>query len=458
MFRHATRALSAPEVALFGILAALPLAGQESRDLFVTVGKSVIVDSPVRVERVLVGDPAYAEAVAVNPREVVVNGKAPGETSLIVWQQGGNRLIFELHVRPNNARLQAVQRELDRELGKGNVSIEVSDKNVFVRGTVEDLVAAERAVAIAGTLAKPVNLLSVNVPEMQAQILLKVRFANVDRASSSELGFNFFSLGTSNTMGRSTTGQFTPPSPQSITTTGGGGGSTDWRITDALNLFIFRTDIDLGATIKALENKRLLQLLAEPNLLTTNGRRASFLAGGEFPYPTLQGGGAGLGAVTIQFREFGVRITFVPTVTPRGTIRLEVSPRSKLARLCQCACVSGFHNPRPEYPPCIHRGGTAGWPKFRHRRPARQSRDRIAEQGAWSGRHTLLRQAVPLQTHQQEQHRVARVGHPPKSSAPYRRTRNCRRSTCRSPGWTQRSRRPGRPASDRPARRNPKKA
>src|SRR5262249_2398790 len=85
-------------------------------------------------------------------------------------------------------------------------------------------------------------------------------------------------------------------------------------------------DINLGATIQALQSKNLLQILAEPNVLAINGHNASFLAGGEFPYPTLQGGGGGLGAVTISFREFGVRINFTPTITPRGTIKLDVTP------------------------------------------------------------------------------------------------------------------------------------
>jgi pilus assembly protein CpaC len=97
-------------------------------------------------------------------------------------------------------------------------------------------------------------------------------------------------------------------------------------LTNALNIFFFRPDLNLGATIEALQAKSWLQILAEPNVLTINNHTASFLAGGEFPFPTLQGGGAGLGAVTIQFREFGVRINVTPTVTPRGTLRLQVTP------------------------------------------------------------------------------------------------------------------------------------
>jgi pilus assembly protein CpaC len=165
-----------------------------------------------------------------------------------------------------------------------------------------------------------VNLLRVSVPPTEAQILLKVRFADVDRAASQDLGLNIFSTGATNTIGSISTGS--TDAPKVVPNAGG----TTVTLNDALNIFLFRRDINLGATIKALEAKRLLQILAEPNVLAINGHTASFLAGGEFPFPTLQGGGGGLGAVTIQFREFGVRINFTPVVTPRGTIRLQVTP------------------------------------------------------------------------------------------------------------------------------------
>ncbi len=292
-----------------------------ARELSVIAGKSVVLDSPVNIQRVSVANGDLAEALAVNPREVVVNGKAPGETSLIVWQQGGNRLIFDLTVLPSLTRLQNVRKELEQELKGQDVSLSLDGENVFLRGTVNDLVAADRAVRIAGTLGKPVNLLNVTVPASESQILLKVRFANVDRAVTTEFGTNIMSTGTFKTSGAFTTGQFSPPSVEQSSAAG-----TSFTFRDALNVFLFRPDIDLGATIRALHNKRLLEVLAEPNVLAIDGKQASFLAGGEFPYPTLQGGGGGLGAVTIQFREFGVRITFLPKLTPRGTIRLQVTP------------------------------------------------------------------------------------------------------------------------------------
>jgi pilus assembly protein CpaC len=218
--------------------------------------------------------------------------------------------------------------------------MELEDGNVFLRGTVKDLTTADRVVSIATTLGKPVNLLNVEVPPVEAQVLLKVRFANVDRAASSDLGANIMSTGALNTTGRTTTGAFSPPSVDSATPEG-----TIFSFSDALNIFLFRPDLNLAATIRALESKRLLEILAEPNVLAINGKQASFLAGGEFPFPTLQGGGGGLGAVTIQFREFGVRLTFLPRLTPRGTIRLQVTPEVSSLDYANALIFQGFTIP-----------------------------------------------------------------------------------------------------------------
>jgi pilus assembly protein CpaC len=310
-----------------------PVPPTAARELYVTVGKSLLVDSPTIIQRVSVANGTVAEAIATTPREVLVNGKAPGETSLIVWQENGNRLIFDLIVQASSAKVDNINRELRTEMGDQKVTISMDDGVPFLRGTVNDLMSADRAVLIASALGKPVNLLRVKVPPVEAQILIKVRFVDVDRTYSQQLGLNFFSNGATGTIGSVSTGQFTPPQPQlnsnggaSSTGTSSTAGQSTFSLTNALNIFFFRPDLNLGATIEALQAQSWLQILAEPNVLTLNNKTASFLAGGEFPFPTLQGGGAGLGAVTIQFREFGVRINFTPTVTPRGTIRLQVTP------------------------------------------------------------------------------------------------------------------------------------
>lgn len=321
-----------------------------ARDLFVTVGKSLIVDSPVDVDRVSIADPKMAEAVVTSPREVVINGRAAGQTSLIVWQRGGNRLLFDLKVSAPPPDLDPLRTQLDKELPGQSIDVTENNGYIFLRGTVNNLINAQRAVEIAATAGKPVDLLRVKIGAPEAQILVKIKFASVDRSTSLQLGANIFSLGATNTLGSVTTQQYSPPLVSGGSSGGGSSGAVTGRfgqatISNALNLFLFRPDLNLGATIEALAARNLVQILAEPNLLAMNGQPASFLAGGEFPYPTLQGGGAGLGAVTVAFREFGVRLNLTPVITPRGTIRLDVSPEVSSLDFANGLTLNGFTIP-----------------------------------------------------------------------------------------------------------------
>lgn len=317
------------------------------RELSIVAGKSLVVDSPVDVLRVSVSDPSIVEAVGITPTEVVLNGKSAGQTSVIVWQKGGNRLFFDVTVRPKGEKkIDILKRELARELGDQDVQIAIEEDTVYLRGTVQSLTASQRATAIATSLGgkdvKLVNLLNVNVPETEPQILLKVRFADIDRSATNDLGLNLFSTGAGNTLGRATTGQFSPPGLSGSV----GAGRETFRLSDALNVFLFRPDLDLGMTLKALEANKLVEMLAEPNVLASNGKEASFLAGGEYPYPVAQGGGiSGVPVITIQFREFGVRLTFTPYLTSRGTIRLKVTPEVSALDFANGFVYQGFNIP-----------------------------------------------------------------------------------------------------------------
>jgi pilus assembly protein CpaC len=310
--------------------------------LLLTVGKSVIIDTALPLERISVGFGDIAEGTAISPHQLLLNAKTPGVTSLIIWQEGGTPRFFDITVAASNfladSRVEGIKRELERELPGQSVNLSFENETVFLRGTVKDVTSADRAVSIASTLGKTVNLLYVDVPPPEAQVLLRVKFASVDRSTSTQLGLNILSTGAANTIGSATTQQFSAPgfSPLQGTT------ALTTTISDALNLFFFRSDLNLGATIKALEVKGFLQILAEPNMLAQNGKKASFLAGGEFPFPTVSSGTGGTPMVTIQFREFGVRLTFTPTITPRGTIHLEVAPEVSALDFTNGLSVSGF--------------------------------------------------------------------------------------------------------------------
>jgi pilus assembly protein CpaC len=338
--------------------AAAQQPAESPNELVVTVGKSVIVNSALPIERVSVGYGDFAEATAVSPTEVLVNGRAPGQTSLIIWQQGGGKLFFDVTVEPSQftmtGRADVLRRQLNRELPGQKIDFDIQGDLIFLRGSVKNLTSADRALAIAGAIGRPVNLLYVDVPAPEAQILLKVKFASVDRSITTQLGMNLFSTGATNTIGTVTTGQFSAPtvgtSISGSSSSGNGGGVTNGTvaasISDFLNLFFFRPDLNLGATIRALEQRNLLEVLAEPNVLATNGKQASFLAGGQFPYPVVQGGNVGgTTAVTIQFQRFGVLLNFIPTVTPRGTIRLQVAPEVSALDYANGVTISGFAVP-----------------------------------------------------------------------------------------------------------------
>src|SRR6202042_3244675 len=179
------------------------------------------------------------------------------------------------------------------------------------------------------------------------EILLEVKFADVNRTLETQLGINILSLPGAKNIGIISTQQFSPPQLVSPSTGGSSGTGSDIGLSNLLNLFIFRPDIDFAATIQALEQNNVLQILAEPNLMTESGKQASFLAGGEFPFPVVSGsGGTGTApVVTIQFREFGVRLNFTPTLTADGMIHLNVKPEVSSLDFANALTFSGFTVP-----------------------------------------------------------------------------------------------------------------
>ncbi len=320
-------------------------AQDSTNELSVAVGKTVLVDLARPISRVSLGLGDIAETHAISPTEVMINGKAPGETSLIIWDTKGGRQFFNITVRASNSavndNMEAIRRELRLELPGQTVKVSNENGNVFLRGTVKDLISSKRAVEIAAMGGKVINLLDVTVPASDPQILLKVRFASVDRNKAKQLGINFFSSGFGNTIGGIATGEYSPPA----IATGAPGTPATVSGLNETNIFGFLPGLNVGATLQALETTGVVETLAEPNILAVNGKEASFLAGGEYPYPVAQGSTTGLSTITISFKEYGIRLNFVPTVTPRGTIRLQVAPEVSTLDTAHSVEVSGFDVP-----------------------------------------------------------------------------------------------------------------
>jgi pilus assembly protein CpaC len=176
-------------------------------------------------------------------------------------------------------------------------------------------------------------------------VLLEVKFAEVDRSALTQMGLNLLSTGAGNTIGSTTTGQFGGISTGAITNgvnaNGTGTATTSTTVGNLLNLFFFNPQVHLGAVIEALKTENLLQILAEPNLVAVNGKEASFLAGGEFPFPVAQQNASGIATVTIQFREFGVRLKFTPVIQPNGNIHLHVAPEVSTLDFAEAVTVAG---------------------------------------------------------------------------------------------------------------------
>ena len=319
--------------------------GQDSSsDLAIAVGKTVLLDFAQPVKRVAIGSSEIAEVRATSPNEVMVSGRGAGVTSLIVWNKAGDRQFFNVTVHSTKFeaqdKLDGVRREMARELPGQNVQLTMENGSVFLNGTVNDLASSERAEKIAATAVgdknKVVNMLYSKVPAAEKQILLKVKFASLDRSKAKQMGINLFDLGLGGAVGSLSTGQF---STTSIT----GSASAGYTATQSAvttGLLMFPGLSGAGMQIQALETAGITEVLAEPNLVAANGQQASFLAGGEYPFPIAQTSSSG-STITIQWKEYGVRLSFIPTITPRGTIKLQVAPEVSALDTANAVTVDG---------------------------------------------------------------------------------------------------------------------
>lgn len=316
----------------------------EGQALHVFVGKSVVINLQTPVTRILSSNPAVIDTLATSPTQVVVEGKAPGASSLILWDSNGHSQMLDVSVDVNISRLRTA---IEESYPGQRINVQSDGAHLLLTGTVSDPKVADDVAKLAAQYSSGVvNSLTV-VPIHEKQILLEVKFAEVDRTKLQQFGINFFSTGAANTIGTVSTQQFSPATlgSQGSASSGGTGiSSSSLSLTNPLNIFAFRPDIDLGATIQDLETKSALQILAEPNLLAMNGQKASFLAGGEFPFPVVQGG-QNIGTVTIQFRPFGVKLDFTGYLGEGNVIRLQLAPEVSTLDFSNAVTISGFTVP-----------------------------------------------------------------------------------------------------------------
>jgi pilus assembly protein CpaC len=306
-------------------------------NLRLMVNKSVTLTTSRPYKRVSVGQPDIADVSTIGPTRILVNGKKAGSTQVIVWDEQDNSQMIDVLVQANMSALRELYARL---LPSSKIDIVDNDGTVALTGRVPNLQAAEQAQQLAaGYGNKVLNLLEVSGGQ---QIMLQVRFAEVSRSVSSELGVQFaFSDGLSSfgsTVGASNAFSAGDPfnmtqhsQPANVTQFGGGtiGGTT------------------FAVFVDALRRNNLIRVLAEPNLVALSGQEGEFLAGGEFPIPVVQntGGAGSSAAITVEYKEFGVRLHFTPVALGEGKIRLKLNPEVSDVDFTNAVVSGGFRIP-----------------------------------------------------------------------------------------------------------------
>jgi pilus assembly protein CpaC len=301
-----------------------------------TVGRSTVIDVGAPITRVSLTSADVADAMVTTANQLLINGKNPGTISMFVWPRGAALKRYEVTVVRD---LSGLNEQLKQLFPKEEIDVKLNGKNVVLSGTVSHKDTIEKAVNVAAGYVdkrdEVVTLLQLRQDAPSNQVLLRVRFAEVSRNALTELGASWFSSGYKDYLGRVGTQQFGRSLPD----------FEDDKLvfSDFLNLFLFDTKNNLGAVIKALQTKGQFQSLAEPNLVSESGKEASFLAGGEIPIPVAQGSGANL-AIAVMFKEFGIRLSFTPTVNG-DRVHLKVKPEVSTLDFGNAVILNGFRIP-----------------------------------------------------------------------------------------------------------------
>ncbi|MGA2437376.1 MAG: pilus assembly protein N-terminal domain-containing protein [Acidobacteriaceae bacterium] len=299
--------------------------------LHITVGRSVLLTSAAPLRRVYVGNPAVLQTYTSGSSEVVLTAKTAGVSSMVLWDDTGGHHMYTVSADLDPEALRA---SFDAAFPGSSIHVDTGEGKVFLTGAVASDASSDAAFKMASLYSKDVVNSLVVVPVHGKQVQLKLRIVEVDRTRLDQLGVNIFAGG------RTAIGSST----QQFSSTATGSGST-LSVSDPLNIFLYNAKLNVGLTVKDLEQKQILQVLAEPTLTTLSGLPARFLSGGEFPFPVVQGGTGNATAITIQFRPYGVKVDFTPTVNADGSIRIKLSPEVSTLDYTNAVTISGFTIP-----------------------------------------------------------------------------------------------------------------
>lgn len=311
-----------------------------SETVRLVVGRSMVLDTQVSLKRVYVGNPLVLLSYTAGANEIVLTAKSVGTSSLMVWDVNGGSKLYTVEVDMDPV---AVQDALKVEYPSEPITATVTGDNIVLSGNVTTKEVAEQAQKLAENYSKLV-VSSLQVTGHPREVRLKVRIAEVDRTKLEQFGVNLFSGGKQ--VATTSTTQFANTAVTSI----GASGSTLGSVTTSgtlnpLNFFYYNVAHGLGVSIQDLAQHNVLQILAEPTLSAMSGQPASFLSGGEFPYPTIQASAGSAPVVTISFRPYGIKVDFTPVVSADGTIRLKVAPEVSSLDYANAVEISGYTIP-----------------------------------------------------------------------------------------------------------------
>jgi len=292
--------------------------GSVGQTLHVIVGHSLFFDAQAPLSRVYVDNPAVLESYAAAPRQVVVSGLIPGIATIVLWDVKGANTAYSVVVDVDVTRLQEAY---ENQFPMDKILVSADQSDIILHGYVASKEEFTLATKLAAGFGKTVaNSLRIAPPHLR-QVRLSVKFAEVDRTKAAQMGFSLLSMG--QTIGMTSTGQFQAFQAPTISTSSSAISET---VNTPLNLLLYNQNLNIGVAIQDMASKQVLQILAEPTITALSGHTGTFLAGGEFPFPMVQGGMSGQVSVSVQFMPYGVGLNFLPVVLDDGTIRLHVAP------------------------------------------------------------------------------------------------------------------------------------
>ncbi|HVT96938.1 MAG TPA: pilus assembly protein N-terminal domain-containing protein [Acidobacteriaceae bacterium] len=319
--------------------------------LHLLVGRSMFVNTDNRIRRIYVSNPDVLDSFTSSPRQIVITAKTPGVASVVLWDEGGASHSYLVN---SDLDVTGLNKAIKDAFPSENIRAEGHGAEVTLAGSVNSTATSDAAFKLASLYSKDVaNSLVVATPHIP-QVKLKVRVVEIDRSRAMQLGFNFFGNNGSHTF-NTTTSQFGSVTAANSTTTTSTAGSTTQsagasvssllELSNLLNLFYYNKSLGIGAAMQALANKQILQILAEPTITTVSGEKASFLAGGSFPYPLIEPGLGGVNTVTVVFRDYGVKVDFTPTVNADGTINMKIVPEVSALDYSNAVVLGGYTLP-----------------------------------------------------------------------------------------------------------------